>query len=372
MKTRDDITAKQRLLSGTVLPIMLGVAVGGMALATGSNAPARADGPGAVANYRSVVAGNPTALPRAAKPGARRTPTQLAGACGAKKKGCGACGAKKCGACGACGAKKGACGACGASNPCNPCGAGGGGGASTACVVPRLAKANPCGAKKCGACGAKKGGACGACGAKKAKASACGAKKAACGACGAKKNPCGAANPCNPCGAGGGAVELTDKEAHAAYDCLLKELKTAYAKAGIKQVKGYSKWRRFNTVSYQSATHGSRYVNNYANRIARKRYAKFEKAGRLPKGSVLAKDSFAVKASGQLVPGPLFSMEKMRRGWNKASRDWRYTMIMPNGSVFGITKGAGSAKMKFCYECHNSMGAETDAMTFMPKEYRKK
>jgi hypothetical protein len=59
----------------------------------------------------------------------------------------------------------------------------------------------------------------------------------------------------------------------------------------------------------------------------------------LPAGSVVAKDSFAVTAAGDVFAGPLFIMEKMSQGFNAASRDWRYTMIMPDGSVFGVTNG---------------------------------
>ncbi|MCZ6861724.1 MAG: cytochrome P460 family protein, partial [Alphaproteobacteria bacterium] len=350
---------------------------------------------------------NPNAVRRAPAsqagkmlPDAVARPIQIAacGACGAKKGVCGACGAKK-GACGACGAKKGACGACG------PCG--GGGGVSKACFVPRLAAANPCAAKKgacgacgakkagCGACGAKKSG-CGACGAKKAGCGACGAKKAGCGACGAKKGACGACGAkkagacgacgakkgacgacgakkgaCGACGACGGAkpaAKLTDVESAKAYGCLLRELRAAYSKSGHGAAKAYAKWKRYNTVAFISETHGNRYVNNYANAKA-KAYIKFEKVKRLPAGSVLAKDSFQVKAGGKLAYGPLFLMTKMGRGWSKASGDWKYAMIMPDGTMFGTTKGKGADKVKFCYQCHMA-AADKDSLFFLPEKYR--
>ena len=333
------------MLSGTVVPAALGV---GLAVAAAPQ-PAAAKQP-LPAAVKKVA--NPAAVRRA--PAARTgttladavaRPVQIAacGACGAKK-GCGACGAKKaaCGACGAkkgcgaCGAKKAACGACGAKKGCGACGGGGGGAVSKACVVPRLAAANPCAAKK-GACGA------------------CGAKKAGCGACGA----CGGAKP---------AVKLSDTESARAYDCLLKELRAAYAKSGDGVAKGYAKWKRYNTVAYVSETHGNRYVNNYANARA-KAYIKFNKARSLPAGSVLAKDSFQVKTGGKLAYGPLFLMTKMGRGWSKASGDWKYAMIMPDGTVFGTTKGKGADKVKFCYQCHMA-AADNDSMFFLPEKYR--
>ena len=148
----------------------------------------------------------------------------------------------------------------------------------------------------------------------------------------------------------------------------LKELRAAYSKSGHGAAKAYAKWKRFNTVAYVSETHGNRYVNNYANAKA-KAYIKFEKVKRLPAGSVLAKDSFQVKAGGKLAYGPLFLMTKMGRGWSEASGDWKYAMIMPDGTVFGTTKGKGADKVKFCYQCHMA-AADKDSLYFLPEKYR--
>jgi hypothetical protein len=88
------------------------------------------------------------------------------------------------------------------------------------------------------------------------------------------------------------------------------------------------------------------------------------------KGSVLAKNSFIVNGKGQAVPGPLFLMEKMAAGFNPQSGNWRYTMIMPDGTVYGTSQGKGSAKVQFCVECHAGVGEIQDHMFFLPKEYR--
>ncbi len=45
-------------------------------------------------------------------------------------------------------------------------------------------------------------------------------------------------------------------------------------------------------------------------------------------------------------------------------------MIMPNGSVFGTTWGAGNEKVQFCADCHISVAPDVDSMFFMPEEYR--
>jgi hypothetical protein len=144
-----------------------------------------------------------------------------------------------------------------------------------------------------------------------------------------------------------------------------------YAKSGLKVASFYKDWDNFSTQPYVSDTHGGRFVNNYANATGR-RYGKFEDAGTMPVGSVLAKDSFVVQADGKMAAGPLFLMQKMPAGFNKASGDWRYTMVMADGAIFGTTKGAGSAKMGFCIECHAAVAEDQDSMMLLPEEYRVK
>lgn len=164
---------------------------------------------------------------------------------------------------------------------------------------------------------------------------------------------------------------MTAAELKAVYDCLKSELVTTYRKADILAAKRWNKWKRYSSVSYRSDTHGGRLVNNYANQIGRNAYAKYENVRRMPTGSMLAKDSFVVNANGTVAAGPLFVMEKMTRGFNKATADWRYAMVMPNGTLFGITGGKNTAGLKFCHDCHVS-SEENDMMMFLPEEYRKK
>ncbi len=164
---------------------------------------------------------------------------------------------------------------------------------------------------------------------------------------------------------------MTAAEAVTVYDCLINDLKAAYAKSDNDIALSYMGWPRYSKHAYQSGTHGNRYVQNYANAKARV-YGAFEKAGIMPAGGAIAKDSFAVMPDGRVAVGPLFLMEKMDAGFNPGSDDWRYTMIMPNGSIFGATGGKGAAKMQFCAECHITVAPEVDSMMFMPDEYRAK
>lgn len=330
---------KRVLLSTTMVPLMVaaGVAIIGVTAA-------------------SVVRENPAAAQCAPK---KVNPCNPCNPCAAKA-------ANPCNPCNPCAAK--------AANPCNPCNpcAAGGGSASNACAVPRLqaaAKANPCAVAKpnpCNPCAAKNP--CNPCAAKN-PCNPCAAANP-CNPCAAVNpcNPCAAGNPCNPCGAAG-PVELTDAEAVKVYDCLAKELKAAYAKSDNQVAVTYASFGRYSRQPYVSGTHGNRYVQNFANDTGRA-YGNYEKAGAMPAGTALAKDSFAVAADGQVSIGPLFVMEKMNAGFNAESGDWRYTMIMPDGAVFGTTKGAGADKVAFCIGCHISVAPDADSMMFLPEEYR--
>lgn len=164
---------------------------------------------------------------------------------------------------------------------------------------------------------------------------------------------------------------LSDAEAAATYATLQADMLDRYNKSGDATAGVYTSWQSFNTVPYKSATHGQRYVNNYANSVAASVYGQFEKVTQMPVGSVLAKDSFKVNKKGKAVAGPLFLMEKMPAGFNADSRDWKYWAVMPNGKVMGVTGGENSKKVEFCAACHNGMGVKTDAMTFLPAKYRK-
>jgi len=164
---------------------------------------------------------------------------------------------------------------------------------------------------------------------------------------------------------------LTGADALTIYNRILDDMVAGYRLSGVPLTEGYRLWRRYNTVPYRSAQHGERYVNNYSNDIAGD-YGLFEAAGNLPLGSILVKDSFAVTANGDVFSGPLFVMEKMSTGFNPESRDWRYSMYMPDGSLFGMTNGEGSERVEFCIACHKEAGHNQDHLFYVPERYRVK
>lgn len=162
---------------------------------------------------------------------------------------------------------------------------------------------------------------------------------------------------------------LTGADALTIYNRILDDMVAGYRLSSLPPAKIYRQWRRYNTVPYRSAQHGERYVNNYANAAA-DGYRHFEAAGEMPAGAILVKDSFAVTARGDVFSGPLFVMEKMPPGFNPASRDWRYTMIMPDGSLFGATNGEGTERVEFCATCHGTAGRAQDDLFYIPEKYR--
>ena len=163
-------------------------------------------------------------------------------------------------------------------------------------------------------------------------------------------------------------ADLKPTEAQKIYLGLRDKMANLYAISNHPIAKHYLNWKKYNTAPYISATHGKRYLNNYANKKA-VAYGKFENAGTFPEGSIIAKDSFSVTEDGKVNYGPLFIMEKMKKGFNYVSGDWRYIMIMPDGSFMGETNGIDSERVKYCIGCHLAK-EQFDHLYFLPKKFR--
>jgi hypothetical protein len=163
-------------------------------------------------------------------------------------------------------------------------------------------------------------------------------------------------------------ADLSPRSAETLYQNIRSDMASAYALAQLPKLRDYVSWRRFNKAPYRSSTHGARFVNNYANKLGRA-YGAFENAGEMPVGAVVVKDSFSATVDGEIFAGPLFVMEKMEPGFNTASSDWRYAMIMPDGSLFGETGGANAESVEFCIACHSTREAY-DNLFFLPQAFR--
>lgn len=163
-------------------------------------------------------------------------------------------------------------------------------------------------------------------------------------------------------------ASLDASDAQEIYDIAIRSMAYGYQRSGHPVADAFVDWPRYNRAPYLSATHGNHYVNNYANE-AGKAYGLYEEAGSLPEGAVLAKDSFAVTGARGIVLGPLFIMEKMAEGFNSLTGDWKYTEILPDGTVLGETNGEGAERVEYCIGCHAAVQHQ-DHLYFIPREYR--
>jgi len=77
-----------------------------------------------------------------------------------------------------------------------------------------------------------------------------------------------------------------------------------------------------------------------------------------------------VNDQGQVLIGALTLMEKMPAGFNPGVGDWRFTMILPDGAMFGDTGGASAQNVAFCGACHGAAGAGQDFLFLVPERYR--
>ena len=163
-------------------------------------------------------------------------------------------------------------------------------------------------------------------------------------------------------------ARLDPADAERIFRDMASDLTDIYGLSGDATAGEYQKWRRYNSSPYLSVTHGQRYVNNYANQLAGD-YGRYEQSGTFPLGAILAKDSVAVIKAGGVFAGPLFLMEKMAPGFNQATGDWRYTMIMPDGSLFGVTNGENFERVEYCIGCHRAR-ERFDHLYFPPRKFR--
>ena len=111
-----------------------------------------------------------------------------------------------------------------------------------------------------------------------------------------------------PSGEGGGhfaapdPADLTAEQASEIYRDIRDQMVRGYRQSGNNAARNFLRWERFNSAPYRSATHGERFVNNYANASAGD-YGLFEAAGEMPDGAVIVKDTFYVAQSGGVFPG---------------------------------------------------------------------
>jgi hypothetical protein len=161
-------------------------------------------------------------------------------------------------------------------------------------------------------------------------------------------------------------AELQNAEAEKIYKSLIAIMSRGYALSDDNTAKTYSKWKRFNKTPYLSSGHGNRYLTNYGNKTA-KNYLSIKDGDEMPFGSIVVKDSFTATSDGDVFPGALFIMEKLSEEAHPDTADWRYAMVMPDGSIFGDTTGENPRRMDYCHTCHIG-AADTDYLFLLPED----
>ena len=163
---------------------------------------------------------------------------------------------------------------------------------------------------------------------------------------------------------------LTPAEADDIYEDIADELAVMYAISREPAAEQYRRWTRHNVAPYLSSTHGNRYVNNYANHVAGDYAAVATQGGQMPTGSIIAKDSFTVTHDREVFGAALFLMEKLAPGRDPDTGDWRYVMILPDGSYIGDSQGEGGDDVAYCHGCHRQRAA-TDFLFYVPERVRR-
>lgn len=147
------------------------------------------------------------------------------------------------------------------------------------------------------------------------------------------------------CTAEGDAFDLDAAAVAALYACIEGAMATQYAAGGDAVGAAYRDWQVTSTRPAVAGPHGERFLQTFANDVAADAYLAFEEErGSMPVGSVLAKESFALK-DGAAKVGPLFVMTKLAAGEAPDAGDWRYDALQPDGKPMGISQG-------FCAGCH--------------------
>jgi hypothetical protein len=164
-------------------------------------------------------------------------------------------------------------------------------------------------------------------------------------------------------------ARLTEEHAARTYLGIRDEMIAMYRLSRDPNAEAYARWPVYVSAPYQTAAHGDRYHNIYA-RSSERRYGRFEQAGEMAPGTVVAKDSFSVSADGKVYPGPLSIMEKLPAGASPETGDWRFTEIMPDGSVYGATGGPLAGNVAHCVGCHRVVAVTQDWLYFPPLSHR--
>lgn len=160
------------------------------------------------------------------------------------------------------------------------------------------------------------------------------------------------------------ADDLTAQQAQALYDCIASDLHAGYAQGPkgwipAQTVADYRNWTPASAHPARPGFHDNRFLTTWVNAVGAAEYLRYdEEAAKMPAGSLIAKESFAVNAQGKVVPGPLFFMEKVGEGVSPETGDWYYYMVAANGAPQAVNV------VTACAECHMGNFGYRDSLGF--------
>lgn len=142
----------------------------------------------------------------------------------------------------------------------------------------------------------------------------------------------------------------------------------------LDQASGYrEKLVRMNSKTWNSRTHGHRWVNTF---VSKEAVAAYRASRSLPEGTVVVKESFEdQRGKPSPVPGPLYVMVKSEGA--AAANGWLYALSWdkpvkgnPEGIQMPVTWLPGNPHLGSCVKCHNHFKRD-DFMGGIPDGFEK-
>ncbi len=135
----------------------------------------------------------------------------------------------------------------------------------------------------------------------------------------------------------------------------------------------WSTYKKMNKAPVPSKTHGGRFVDTYVNSVGVAAYSNDD--AEVPVGTVIVKTSWEGKDGKPTdVPGPVFVMKKMDKGYAADHEDWYYAIHWekPTAEQMKFLQGpiywrGHSPKVGYCYKCHDNY---VRSLGSVPAEYR--
>lgn len=130
-----------------------------------------------------------------------------------------------------------------------------------------------------------------------------------------------------------------------------------------------------NASTWNSRTHGHRWVNTYVSPEAAKAY---QNSDTLPEGALVVKESFEDEdGKPSEVPGPLYVMEKGKKADSPRTGGWRFALKWdnpvegnPENIKMPVTWVSGDGHLNSCVKCHSRF-KDTDYLAGVPAGHEK-